>query len=291
MELFYQASGDAILLAGLYGLMAVGMSLSFGIIRLINFAHGEMIMLGAYGAFWMFEIAGIDPLVALTPLIVMGFLIGWVIFRGLIGKVLDAPHVNQILLTFGLGLAIQNLAVILWTADSRSAKPAYATSSSIVGPIFLVHGRVLAFVVAATLIGGLIAWLKWSETGRATRAVAENRAAATLMGINVNRIYALATGLSCALGVATGVIVSFILTITPFMGFPMLVKAIAIVILGGMGSVAGTAIGACALAFGETFVAYYVTEGSGWGEGISFILIIALLILRPRGILGESVET
>lgn len=290
MEILYQACSDAILLTGLYALMAVGLSLSFGIIRIINFAHGEMIMLGAYGAFWLFELAGVDPLLSLPLLIVAAFGLGWVLFQGLIAKVIEAPHINQILLTFGLGLAIQNLAVMLWTADTRATKPEYATTSSTLGPVFLVHGRLVAFVVAAVLVVGLISWLKWTETGRATRAVAENRAAAALMGVNVNRIYALATGISCALGAATGVILSFLLTITPFMGFPMLVKAIAIVILGGMGSVAGTAIGACALAFGETFVSYYVTEGSGWAEGISFILIIAILIFRPRGILGQKVE-
>ena len=111
------------------------------------------------------------------------------------------------------------------------------------------------------------------------------------MGIDVNWIYALSFGISCALSVATGVVVSFILTITPFMGFPMLVKAIAIVILGGLGSITGTALGACALAFAETFVSYYVPDGSGWAEGIAFLLIVAILIVRPRGILGQAVET
>jgi branched-chain amino acid transport system permease protein len=155
----------------------------------------------------------------------------------------------------------------------------------------LMNGRLAAFVVATAMIVALIAWLRWSETGRATRAVAENRSAAILMGIDVNRIYALSFGLSCALSVATGVIVSFILTITPFMGFPMLVKAIAIVILGGLGSIAGTVIGAFALAFAETFVSYYLPEGSGWAEGIAFALIVVILLLRPRGILGQAVET
>lgn len=291
MELFAQACSDAVLLAGLYALMAVGLSLSFGIIRIINFAHGEMMMLGSYGAFWLFTYLGMDPLISLPLVIVAGYVLGWLMFQGFVAKVLDAPHINQILLTFGLGLVIQNIIVITWTADARSVMPAYATASLSLGPVFIVYGRLIAFIVAGALIGGLIAWLMLSEDGRATRAVAENGTAATLMGINVRSIYALSMGISCALGAATGVIVSFILTITPFMGFPMLIKAIAIVILGGMGSVAGTAIGALALAFGETFVAYYVPDGSGWAEGLSFVLIIGILLLRPRGILGQAVET
>jgi branched-chain amino acid transport system permease protein len=291
MDLIPQAFSDAVLLAGLYTLMAVGLSLSFGVVRIINFAQGEMIMLGAYGAFWLFTLLGVDPLLSLPLLVAAGFGLGWLIFRGFVAKVLDAPHINQILLTFGLGLAIQHIAIVLWTGNARSTTPAYATESSLIGDVLLVHGRVVAFVVAFAMIAALIAWLQWSESGRATRAVAENRSAAILMGIDVNWIYSLSFGISCALSVATGVVVSFILTVTPFMGFPMLVKAIAIVILGGLGSIAGTVIGAFALAFAETFVSYYLPEGSGWAEGIAFVLIICILILRPRGILGQAVET
>lgn len=296
MELLPQAISDALLLAGLYTLMAVGLSLGFGVVRIINFAQGEMIMLGAYGAFWLFTLLGFDPLISLPMLVVAGFGMGWLIFKGFVEKVLDAPHINQILLTFGLGLAIQHVAIVLWTANARSTTPAYATSSDLFGSdlfgyVLIVYGRLIAFLVAVVLIVALITWLQWSETGRATRAVAENRSAATLMGIDVSRIYALSFGISCALSVATGVVVSFILTITPFMGFPMLVKAIAIVILGGLGSVVGTALGALALAFAETFVSYYVQDGSGWAEGIAFVLITTILLLRPRGILGQAVET
>jgi branched-chain amino acid transport system permease protein len=291
MDLIPQAVSDSIILAGLYTLMAVGLSLGFGVVRIINFAQGEMIMLGAYGAFWGLTLIGVDPLISLPLLIIAGFALGWLLFKGFVAKVLDAPHINQILLTFGLGLAIQHIAIILWTGNARSATPAYATASSVIGDVLLVHGRLVAFAVAATLVAALVAWLHWSETGRATRAVAENRTAATLMGIDVNRIYALSFGVSCALSVATGVVVSFILTITPFMGFPMLIKAIAIVILGGLGSIAGTVVGAFTLAFAETFVSYYLPEGSGWAEGIAFVLIVCILVLRPRGILGQAVET
>ncbi len=291
MDILPQAISDAVLLAGLYTLMAVGLSLGFGVLRIINFAQGEMIMLGAYGAFWLFTLLGVDPLISLPVLVIAGFALGWVIFSGFIAKVLDAPHINQILLTFGLGLAIQHIAIILWTGNARSTQPAYATSSSLIGDVLVVHGRLVAFAVAVVMVVALIAWLRWSETGLATRAVAENRGAATLMGIDTRKIYALSFGVSCALSAATGVVVSFILTITPFVGFPMLVKAIAIVILGGLGSITGTVIGAVVLAFGETFASYYIPDGSGWAEGIAFVLIIGILILSPRGIRGQAVET
>ena len=290
MELFLQATSDAILLSGLYTLMAIGLSLGFGVLRIINFSQGEMIMLGAYGAFWLFTLAGVDPLVSLPLLVVLGYVLGWLIFKAFFTRILHAPHINQILLTFGLGLTLQHIAIILWTGNARSTTPAYATQSTIVGDVLFVHGRVIAFAAAVVMIVALMAWLKWSETGRATRAVAQNRTAAMLAGVDVDRIYALSFGISCALSVATGVVVSFLLTMTPFMGFPMLVKAIAIVILGGLGSIGGTVLGSIALAFSETYVSYYLPEGSGWAEGIAFLLIVLILLLRPRGIIGQAVD-
>jgi len=134
-------------------------------------------------------------------------------------------------------------------------------------------------------------WLYRSETGRAVRAVAQNRDAAVLMGIDPARVYALSFAVSAALGVASGSIVSFLINITPFMGFPILLKAVAIVILGGLGSVAGTVIGAFVLAIAETMVAYYVPDGAGWTEGVAFALIVAILLIRPRGIAGQSLAT
>jgi branched-chain amino acid transport system permease protein len=132
----------------------------------------------------------------------------------------------------------------------------------------------------------LLAWLRWSELGRATRAVSQNRAAASLMGINVRAMYGLSFALSTAFGTATGAIMSFLLPITPFMGFPILVKAFAIIILGGLDSIVGTVIGAFFLATAETTIAYVVPQGIGWAEGVAFFLLVMVLIARPNGILG-----
>lgn len=288
MELLPQVLVDSLLLAGLYTLMAVGLSLGFGVTRIINFAHGECVMLGAYGAFWCLHLWGVDPLISLPVLVVVGYAGGWVLFKVAIEKVLEAPHLNQILLTFGIALALQHVAVVLWTGDIRSATPPYALSTSVFGDLFIIHGRLIAFGVAIALVLGLMAWLEWSEDGRAVRAVAQNHDAAILMGIDPARMYALAFAINTALAVASGVVMSFLINISPFMGFHVLLKGIAIVILGGLGSVVGTVIGAIALAFAETAVAYYVPEGSGWAEGVAFTLIVAILIVRPTGIAGKS---
>lgn len=290
MSLLPQLIVDGLLLSGLYTLMAIGLSLSFGVTRIINFAHGECIMLGAYGSFWFLTLWHIDPLIAMPILLILGFLGGFAIFKISLQRVLSAAPENQILLTFGIGLVLQNLAVILWSGDQRSANPPYAFSSIEFGDVVVPGGRLIGFAVAAIVFGGLIWWLMRTELGRACRALAQNRNAATLMGIDVNMTYAIAFGISTALGVATGVVMSFIMGIGPFMGFHMLVKGFAIIILGGLGSVTGTVIGAFVLGFSETIVGYYVPDGNGWAEGVAFALLFCILIAMPRGISGQAVE-
>ncbi|MEP9380476.1 branched-chain amino acid ABC transporter permease [Aquabacter sp. CN5-332] len=289
MDFLPQLIVDALLLGGIYTLMVIGLALSFGVTRVINFAHGEGVMLGAYGAYTVFVLSGIDPLVAMPFLMVAGCLLGMGLFRISIARVLKEPHVNQILLTFGIGLVLQNAALIAWKADERSVVPPYAYSSFELGEVIVPGGRLIGFGVALTLVLILFVWLKRTEFGRATRALAEQREAAVLMGINVSQMYALAFGLSVSLGVATGVIMSFLGSISPFMGFHILVKGFAIIVLGGLGSIVGAVIGAFLLAFAETAVSYYVPNGTGWAEAVAFATLFLVLVLRPRGIIGQAV--
>jgi branched-chain amino acid transport system permease protein len=289
MEYIGQCAVDSILLGGLYTLMVIGLSLSFGITRVINFAHGEAIMLGAYGAYWAMTLWNVDPLIAMPVLMLLGGIAGYVLFRILFTRILSAPAANQILLTFGLGLILQNIALTLWTGDQRSANPAYVFSSFQLGDSTVAVGRLIGCAIAVLLVGGLFVWLKYAEAGRASRALAENGEAAVLMGINVNQMYAIAFGISTALGVATGTIMSSLSAVTPFMGFNMLVKSFAIIVLGGLGNVLGSVAGAFLLAFAETAVSYYVPNGDGWAEAVAFAVLFFVLILRPRGIAGQAV--
>jgi branched-chain amino acid transport system permease protein len=278
---------DSLLLGGVYTLMAIGLSLAFGVTRIINFAHGDIVMYGAYAAFFAFVGLNVDPLISLLLVAVLGGIGGYLLFRLTLNRILDSASINQVLLTFGIGLVLQNVAVILWTGDERSTTPSYAFDSwFLTDDVIVAKGRLIAFILAAVFVALLLAWLRWSELGRATRAVSQNRAAASLMGINVRAMYALSFGLSSALGTATGAIMSFLLPITPFMGFPILVKAFAIIILGGLDSVIGTVIGAFFLATAETAIGYLVPQGIGWAEGVAFFLLVLVLIARPTGILG-----
>jgi branched-chain amino acid transport system permease protein len=215
---------------------------------------------------------------------------GCFIYNGGPARALAAPHINQILLLFGVGLVIQNLAALAFTGDERSVTTVYSLASGSVFDVTVPYGRLIAFAVSMVLMVALILWLRFAELGRAVRAVAQRRDAALLMGIDVNRMYLLSFMVSAALGAATGAMVSFLLTISPFMGFHMLIKGFAIVVLGGLGSIGGTLIAAFLLAFAETGVAYYVHEGGGWAEGVALVVLLVVLILRPRGILGQAVD-
>ncbi|MES2363271.1 MAG: branched-chain amino acid ABC transporter permease [Pseudomonadota bacterium] len=288
--IYVQLLIDSLLLGGLYALMALGLALSFGVTNILNFAHGEAIMLGAYGAFFAFSMQGIDPLVSLPFLMVIGFCAGYLLFRYFLKRVLTAPQINQILLTFGLGMILNNAAAIAFTADMRSANPSYASASIRLGEAFLPMGRLIAFGVALIMAGALLLWLHRTEYGRACRAVAQNQLAATLAGIDLKNVYAVAFGISIAIGVATGVVLSWVTPVTPFMGFHLLVKAFAIIILGGIGSIGGAMVGAFLLGFLETAVAYFVPDGIGWAEGVAFAVLFLILIFRPRGIAGRTAE-
>jgi branched-chain amino acid transport system permease protein len=267
--------------------MVIGLSLSLGITRVINFVHGEAIMLGAYAAYWALTLLKVDPLIALPVVALLGCFVGFVVFKLSIAHVLDAPPENQILLTFGLGLVFQNIALILWTGNERSNNPPYAFISFDFDMISIPGGRLIGVGATVLIVAALFLWLKYGEWGRASRALAENRDAAVLMGINVPFLYAFSFGIASALAAATGVICSFIFAITPFMGFDMLVKGFAIIILGGLGSIVGSVAGAFLLAFAETMVAYYVPNGNGWAEAVAFAVMFITLVIRPRGIVGQ----
>jgi branched-chain amino acid transport system permease protein len=290
MALYLQFLVDALLLSGIYALMSLGLSLSLGVTRILNFTHGEAVMLAAYAAFWPFFLYGVDPLIALPVIILLAFALGSLLFRVFLQDMIRAPHFNQILLTFGIALVLQNIAVILWRGDLRSATPDYALQAIDLDLVFIPVGRLIGFALASVLSGSLFVWLRYSFTGRAVRALAENRDAAALMGIDVLKTYRISFGISTALAAASGVILSTIAPISPFLGLSALIKSIEIIVLGGIGSLVGTILGALVLGVAETAVAYFVPDGSGWAPGIGFGLLFLILIVRPRGLRGQAVE-
>ncbi|MBI5966866.1 MAG: branched-chain amino acid ABC transporter permease [Deltaproteobacteria bacterium] len=284
LAIFAQVIANGILTGGLYALIAVGLTLIFGVMRVINFMHGETLMLGSYLTYFLFTLYGLDPFLSLPLAIFSLFTLGVAIQRFFINPVIDAPHLNQILLTFGLVLIIQNLALILWSGNYVSMTTHYSGISIKLGPISLGLTRLLGLVIAIFLTVLLTLALKRTEWGKSVRAVTQDREAAMLMGVNVNRVNMLAFGVGSAIGGAGGMVTSMIMYIFPLVGMLFVLKAFAIVVLGGFGSIAGAVVGSLILGLTESIVTNYVPSGSGWAEGVSFVILILILVLRPKGL-------
>jgi len=276
---------STVLLGGIYALIAVGLTLIFGIMRVVNFAHGEFLMLGMYLAFWSFTLWRVDPYFVLFVAAPLFFAIGLGVYALVMRGVVRASHNVQIFTTVGLSTALQNVALVLWTGDFRFVRP---WESSVViripGAAFNLS-QIIAFAVALGFTLALFAFMKWTHAGRVMRATAQDGEAATLMGINVDRVYrlAFAIGIACV-GVA-GVLVSPLYSVYPTAGLQFVLLAYVVVVLGGLGDMVGALLGAIIVAGVEVIGSYVF--GSAWKEVIYFVLFIAVLVFRPAGLFGQ----
>ncbi len=287
---FFQSIANGILIAGLYASVTLGLTLVLGVMGIVNFAHGELVMLGAYNAFWLYALLGVDPILSLALSGVLLFFIGIGMYRFTIQPILKDPPLNQLLLTLGISILLQNLAMILWKTDSRSIITSYSGMSLHLGIVNIGFTRLLTFLITVALTVFLVLFLYKTRPGSAMRAVSENNTASWLIGINVRKTYLLAFGVASALAGASGALVSTIMYTYPMVGFKLSLKAFCILVLGGLGNIPGALFGSLILGLTESFVGTYVTEGSGWAEGISFILIIVILIIKPTGLAGTRRE-
>jgi branched-chain amino acid transport system permease protein len=287
---FLQSFANGLLIAGLYAAVTLGLTLVLGVMGIVNFAHGEMVMLGAYNTFWLFSLLGVDPLLSIALSGLLLFFIGLFIYRFTIRPILNDPPLNQLLLTLGISIFLQNLAMIFWKTDSRSVMTAYSGISLSLGEVHVGLTRLLTFLIAVGLTLFLLLFLYKARPGKAMRAVSENNTASWLIGINVQRTYLLAFGVACALAGAAGALVSTVMYTYPMVGFKLSLKAFCILVLGGLGNIPGALFGSVILGLTESFVGTYVPEGSGWAEGISFILIMIILIIKPTGLVGTRRE-
>ncbi|HET7874863.1 MAG TPA: branched-chain amino acid ABC transporter permease [Methylomirabilota bacterium] len=278
-----------LLIGGLYGLAAAGLSLVFGVLKVLNVAHGELIMLGGYGAFWLVALFGIDPFASLVLVLPLSLLLGVVLYWGLFGFVVRADEEtrvkNSLLIGFGLALALHALAVRLWTADERSIPTPYGGAVITVGELSIPVVRLLSLAVAFALIGGLHLLLKHWRWGQAIRATAEDWQAALLTGIDVRRAYLLAFALGTGLAGAAGMLVSVGYSISPSIGLEWTLKALIVVVLAGLGSMIGTFVGGLFLGVAEAASA--MAFGGPYREVVGLVIFIVVLLLRPRGLFGR----
>lgn len=280
---------SAVLLAGFYAAMAYGLGLVYGVLRIVNLAHGGIIMASAYLTWQLFEHFRIDPFLAIPVALVVFFGVGVAIYLGLVRLIPRGPAgaVQSLLLLFGVWLVIRNVAYLLFTGNEQVIHTSYATSSvAVLGASFSV-ARIAVFLVALAAMFALHLLLTRTYLGRAIRAVAQNPDSCTLVGINVERVYVLTFGLGTALAGLAGVLASSLFAFNPSFGASELLKSFVIIVLGGLGSMVGIALGALVLAFAEVFSVYvvppYLTAAVG------FVLLVVVLVLRPGGLFGQRV--
>jgi branched-chain amino acid transport system permease protein len=278
-----------LLIGGLYGLAAAGLSLVFGVLKVLNVAHGELIMLGGYGAFWLFALLGVDPFASLALVVPAALLLGAVLYWGLFGWVVryqeETRVKNSLLIAFGLALTLDALAVRLWTADERAITTAYAGAVVELAGLTVPVVRLASLAVAFALIGGLHVLLTRWRWGRAIRAAADDWEAALLTGIDVRRAYLLAFAIGTGLAGAAGTLVSVGYSIDPSIGLEWTLKALIVVVLAGLGSMLGTFVGGLVLGVAEAVSA--TAFGGPYREVVGLVMFFAVLVARPRGLFAR----
>jgi len=274
------------LFGGVYSLMAVGLTLIFGVMRVVNFAHGDMMVWGMYLA-WMLSVrAGVDPYMGFIVCALGLFLLGLVIQRGLVERIIDAPHEMQILLMLGVALVLENAALVAFGPDPARVRSPLAQGTIWLGPIFVDVARLLTFALAMVLTAALWLFLTRTDLGRSMRAAADNPYGAQVIGTDVRKVYAVAFGVGAACVGAAGALVSPILPFQPTSGLGLSVTSFNIVIIGGMGSLPGAFVGGILVSVAESMGAVFLSPSMK--ELVSFGLLIAILLLRPAGLFGKA---
>jgi len=274
-----------IMQGGVYAMFAVGLTLIFGVMRIINAAHGEMVMLGAYLTWVCFFYLGVDPLLSIVLTLPVAFLFGLAMQKLLLDAVVGQPELTGLLITFGLGLVMIYTVELVFTTDFRTIPYAPGTVQ-LTSTIAVGQNRVISFVMAVVITAAVYVFLQRSRLGKAVRATAVNAEVAMVCGINVRRVYLLTTGLAVALAAAGGALVSIQFGFNPETGVVYTLQAFAIIILGGRGNYVGALIGGLMLAVLENLVSLMVPNGTAMVELASYGLMIFVLLIRPAGLMG-----
>ncbi|HTO12604.1 MAG TPA: branched-chain amino acid ABC transporter permease [Candidatus Binatia bacterium] len=270
---------------GVYAMFAVGLTLIFGVMRIINAAHGEMVVMGAYLTWTAFSVLGVDPLLALALTMPVAFLFGMAVQRLLLDAVVGQPELTALLVTFGLGLVMVYTAELIFTTDFRTI-PYAPGSVRLARGIAIGQSRLISFAMAVVITAAVYGFLRFSRLGKAVRATALNPEVAMVCGIDVRRIYLVTTGLAAALAAAGGALVSIQFGFNPETGIVYTLQAFAIIILGGRGHYVGALLGGLMLAVLENLVSLMVPNGTAMVELAAYGLMIAVLLIRPGGLMG-----
>jgi len=284
--LFLQVLINGVLLGGVYGCAAIGFSVIWGVMNLINLAHGSMIILGAYITYLITTASGVDPFFTVPVSGLALFLLGFLIQKYLINLVIGGSVFMTLILTFGLNMALINANLLLFSADLRAVTTSYAGLGWEIGSIRVPYTRmgVFVFALALTLMLSLI--MNRTRLGNAIKATSFDKDAASLTGVDIDKVYAITFGIGACMAGMAGSLISMLYSFSPVLGDAFTMKSFVVVVLGGLGSIPGAIVGGLILGIAENFASVLIEPG--YKDAISFILLVAILVLRPRGIMGKQ---
>jgi len=287
-EIYLNVAVSGLLTGLVYGLMAVGLSVIFGVVRVVNFAHGEMTTVAMYLAIVLFNGLGLDPLVMAVPLAGVLFVLGYVMQAGLINPFITRPEYSQFMLLIAVAIIVVNVLLIAFGPDARSVQTSYAFDSFLVGPLIIDATKVYAGAATLVITAALFAFFQFAPLGKAIRACADNYTGALIVGLNVKHLYALTFGIGAACVGAAGSMLVLLVDVTPSLGPALTLLAFIIVITGGLGSMAGAVLGGLLIGFTEAMAGLFFTPSAK--SMFSFGLLVLVLLFRPQGILGKRVS-
>jgi branched-chain amino acid transport system permease protein len=277
-----------LLIGGTYALLASGLTLIFGVMGVINIAHGSFLILAAFITYTIWTATGLDPLVAVAFTTPMMFAFGWLLYRATVEHVRGAHVSASVLLTFALALVIEGAMGLIWGNTSHSVRPSYVNDSLTIGEIFLPRAQVYGGALAIVVLAALYLFLTRSWLGRAIRASAVNPQGAALVGVNVSAVAALTFGVGVAAAGAGGSIVSVLYPFLPGSHYQWIARLLGIIVLGGMGSLPGAVVGALLLGIAETMTVTYLSPA--WATAVPYLFIFVVLLARPQGLMGARLR-
>lgn len=287
-SLVIQSIIDGILIGGIYALVAIGLTLIFGVMKIINFAQGSLMMLGMYVTYWCYTLFGINPYLSIPLSALTLFFIGSVLQKGILEKLTGAPEHNQLLVTLGIMLVIENLALVLWSPNPRKANVPGLEDTFNWGVFTISKPKLIAFLFAIVLTAILYWFLQKTFIGKAIRGTSIDRDGAALVGIHVGRINMMTFGLGASLAAVAGTLITPFLYTTPTIGHTFILKAFVVVVLGGLGNFYGALVGGLMIGVGESLGGVFL-PGS-LKELTTYIIFVAVLLFRPTGLFGREAQ-
>lgn len=284
-EIYLNVAVSGILTGLVYGLMALGLSVIFGVVRVVNFAHGEMMTIAMYLAIVLFATLGFDPLLMLVPIAIVLFVAGYLLQATVINKFITRPEHSQFLLLVAIAIIIVNVLLIIFGPDAQSVQTSYSFDSYQVGPLIIDATKLYAGAAAILVAIGLVAFFQFTTLGTAIRACADNYTGAQVVGLDVNRLYALTFGLGAACVGAAGTMLVIIIDVTPALGPAYTLLAFVIVITGGLGSMTGALLGGVLIGLTEAIAGLLYSPSAK--SMFAFAILVLVLLFRPQGIVGK----